>query len=178
MSKRARQYLGIVAAIVAYYIVHEGTHLIVALIEGVFKQIKFMGLGMQIDVYADRMTDVQMGVFCLAGAAATFLTGWILVLLCKRICASPSKVFKPVLWYVTLVMLLLDPLYLGVLCGFFGGGDMNGIQLLCPEVAARIMFAVICILHFFVAWKYLLPRYKEAFEAAHSVGPQINIKNN
>ncbi len=34
-------------------------------------------------------------------------------------------------------LLLLDPLYLSVLCGFFGGGDMNGIALLCPEWAAR-----------------------------------------
>ena len=34
-------------------------------------------------------------------------------------------------------LLLLDLLYLSVLCGFFGGGDMNGIALLCPEWAAR-----------------------------------------
>lgn len=34
-------------------------------------------------------------------------------------------------------LLQLDPLYLSVLCGFFGGGDMNGIALLCPEWAAR-----------------------------------------
>ena len=29
MSKRARQYIGILFAIIAYYIVHEGAHLIV-----------------------------------------------------------------------------------------------------------------------------------------------------
>ena len=31
MSKRARQYISILFAIIAYYIVHEGAHLIVAL---------------------------------------------------------------------------------------------------------------------------------------------------
>ena len=45
MSKRARQYIGILAAVIAYYLVHEGAHLLYALFTGVFRQIKFMGLG-------------------------------------------------------------------------------------------------------------------------------------
>ena len=69
MSKRTRQYIGILAALAAYYLVHEGTHLLYALLTGVFKQIRLI-----------------------------------------------------------------------VLCGFFGGGDMNGIALLCPEWAARSFF--------------------------------------
>ena len=43
MSKRTRQYIGILFAIVAYYIVHEGAHLIVALALHAFKKINFMG---------------------------------------------------------------------------------------------------------------------------------------
>ena len=54
MNKRARQYIGLIAAVVAYYIIHEGAHLIYALTIGVFKQINFMGLGMQIDVITQR----------------------------------------------------------------------------------------------------------------------------
>ena len=165
MSKRARQYIGILAAVVAYYIIHEGAHLLAALLQGVFKQINFMGLGIQIDVYADQMTDTQMGIFCLAGAIATFVCGWILVLLCSKICTLKSAVLKAIFWYVTIALLILDPLYLSVLCRFFGGGDMNGIRLLMPETAARIIFAVIGVLHIVVIWKYLLPRYKEAFNS-------------
>ena len=165
MSKRARQYIGIIAAIVVYYIIHEGAHLLAALLQGVFKQINFMGLGIQIDVYADQMTDTQMGIFCLAGAIATFVCGWILVLLCSKICTLKSAVLKAIFWYVTIALLILDPLYLSVLCRFFGGGDMNGIRLLMPETAARIIFAVIGVLHIVVIWKYLLPRYKEAFNS-------------
>lgn len=165
MSKRVRQYIGILAAVVAYYIIHEGAHLVVALMLGVFKEVKFMGLGMQIDVFAERMTDMQMGIFCLAGAVATFLTGWILVLLCRKICAMESKVLKAAFWYVTIALLVLDPLYLSVLCGFFGGGDMNGIRLLMPEVVARILFAIIGVIHVMVIWKYLLPKYKKSFNS-------------
>ena len=165
MSKRARQYIGILAAIVAYYIIHEGAHLLAAMLQGVFKQINFMGLGIQIDVFADQMSNTQMGIFCLAGAVATFICGWILVLLCGKICTLKSPVLKAIFWYVTIALLILDPLYLSVLCGFFGGGDMNGIRLLMPEAVTRIIYALIGILHIVVIWKYLLPRYKEAFNS-------------
>ena len=164
MTRRFRQYLGILAAVITYYIVHEGAHLITALCYGVFKGINFMGLGMQIDVYAERMTDTQLGIFCLAGAVSTLLFGWLLVLLCRRICAVKSKVFKAVMWYISLSILIIDPLYLSILLGFFGGGDMNGIKLLFPENAVRIVFAIIGIVHGIVIWKYLLPEYTKAFQ--------------
>lgn len=57
--------------LVTYFFVHEGAHLLYALLAGVYKQINFMGLGVQIDVYAERMTDTQLGVFCLMGVFAT-----------------------------------------------------------------------------------------------------------
>ena len=164
MSKRIRQYIGIFAAVIAYYIIHEGAHLVSALHYGTFKGINFMGLGMQIDAYTDRMTAYQLGIFCLVGALATVLFSWLLVLLCKRICTVESKVFKTIMWYVSLAILMIDPLYLSVLCGFFGGGDMNGIKLLFPEITVRIVFAIIGIIHGIVIWKYLLPEYTKAFQ--------------
>lgn len=163
MNKRARQYIGLIAAVVAYYIIHEGAHLIYALTIGVFKQINFMGLGMQIDVYNTEMTDTQMGIFCLLGAVATFIVGYALVLLCGQICKVQNKVFKAVMYYITIIMLLLDPLYLSVLCSFFGGGDMNGISLLAPELATRIIFGILLIINGFVFWKAVLPKYTMAF---------------
>ena len=164
MRKRIRQYIGILAAVVAYYIVHEGAHLITVLYYDVFRKINFMGLGMQIDVYADRMTDMQLGIFCLAGAVSTLIFGWLLIALARKICKAKSTVFKTVMWYVSLAILLIDPLYLSFLCGFFGGGDMNGIKLLFPELSVKIVFAVIGIIHGIVIWKYLLPEYTKAFQ--------------
>ena len=164
MSKHIRQYIGIFAAVVSYYIVHEGAHLVTALYYGVFKRINFMGLGIQIDVYAERLPDAQLGIFCLAGAVSTLIFGWLLIAHTKRICKVQSKIFKAVMWYVSLAILLIDPLYLSVLCGFFGGGDMNGIQLLFPEIAVRIVFLVIGVIHGIIIWKYLLPEYTKAFQ--------------
>lgn len=164
MSKRFRQYIGILAAVIAYYIIHEGAHLVTALYYDVFRQINIMGLGVQIDVYADRMTDTQLGIFCLAGAVSTLLFGWLLIVLAKKICRAKSRLFKAVMWYVTLAILLIDPVYLSILCGFFGGGDMNGIRLLLPETAVRIVFALIGIIHGITIRKYLLPEYTKAFQ--------------
>ena len=163
MSKRFRQYTGILASVIAYYMIHEGAHLVTALYYGVFRKINIMGLGMQIDVYAERMTNTQLGIFCLAGTVSTLFFGWLLIALAKKICRAKSKLFKAVMWYVTLAILLIDPVYLSILCGIFGGGDMNGIRLLMPEPAARIAFALIGMIHGITIRKYLLPEYTKAF---------------
>lgn len=39
MSKRTRQYIGILAALAAYYLVHEGAHLLYALLTGVLSKL-------------------------------------------------------------------------------------------------------------------------------------------
>ena len=163
MSKRARQYMGILAAVIAYYLVHEGAHLLYALLTGVFKQINLMGLGVQIDVYAERMTDAQLGVFCLVGALATFCAGCLLTALAGRICRARSKLLRAALYYITIALLLIDPLYLSVLCGLFGGGDMNGIALICPEWAARCLFGALLLINGLVFWKRVLPAYRQSF---------------
>ena len=163
MNKRTRQYVGLLSAVLAYYIIHEGAHLIYALITGTFKQINIMGLGMQIDIYAEKMTQTQLGVFCLLGSVTTLLTAYILIALIEKIKNISSKAVKACLYYITIAMLLIDPLYLSVLCGFFGGGDMNGIKLLVPEIAARIIYGLVLVVNVFVFVKIVLPKYKLAF---------------
>lgn len=163
MNKRIRQYVGLLSAVIAYYLLHEGAHLLYALSIGAFKQINLMGLGMQIDIYAERMTQTQLGVFCLLGSVTTLLTAYILIALIDIIKNISSKAVKACLYYITIAMLLIDPLYLSILCGFFGGGDMNGIKLLVPEAAARILYGLVLIVNVFVFVKIVLPKYKLAF---------------
>ena len=163
MNKRTRQYLGLLSAVLAYYIIHEGAHLIYALIIGAFKQINVMGMGVQIDIYAERITDIQLGIFCLVGSVATFVTAYTLVLFTNKIGKNSSKIFKACMYYITIAMLLIDPVYLSVLCGFFGGGDMNGISLLFPELAIRIVYGIILAINIAVFVKIILPKYQLAF---------------
>ena len=145
MTKRTRQYLGILAAIAAYYLVHEGAHFLCAILMGTFKSVHFMGVGMQVVVDSEQMSASQLGIFCLAGSASTLLVGYILSALTAKICTCSSKVVRAIFYYITIAFLVLDTLYLSILCGFFGGGDMNGIRLLCPEWIARIGFGAVLI---------------------------------
>ena len=163
VNKKIRQYIGLFFAIVVYYIVHEGAHLIYALVAGVFKQINFMGLGIQIDVYVDKMSEVQLGMFCLVGSIATMIVAYLLVLMIDSIVKSSSKVFKASMYYITVTLLLLDPIYLSIVYRFFGGGDMNGISLVIPEVIAQILYGSLFVINIFLFWKYILPKYKAAF---------------
>ena len=163
MSKRMRQYLGILAALVSYYAVHEGAHLAYACAIGVFEKIRFLGLGIQIVTDTQCMTNTQLGIFCALGAIATLIAAYGLTLATPAICKVESKVFKACMYYITMAMLLVDPLYLSVLCGFFGGGDMNGIALLVPEWAARAFFGVLLVLNGILFWKVVLPKYRSAF---------------
>ena len=66
-------------------------------------------------------------------------------------------------YYLTIVFLLIDPVYLSILSSFVGGGDMNGIVLIIPELAARLVFGVIVIMNSFVIIKYVAPLYRKAF---------------
>lgn len=162
--KRIRQYLGIVVALLCYYVVHEGAHWLYAMCHGVFKQVNVMALGVQIDIFRDQMTDSQLGWFCLVGPLATLAAAYLLVLLRKRICGAKSKIFRACAWYTSIVMLMLDPLYLSVMYHFVGGGDMNGIRLLMPEAVAASLFGALALVNGFVLLKVLLPIYTQSFK--------------
>lgn len=163
MSKRTRQYWGILFAIVAYYIVHEGAHLIMALYFHAFKKINYMWLGIQVDVYRDRLTDVQLGIFCIAGVIATLIVGYLLTGLKGRICRLESKLLKAVFYYITIIMLVLDPIYLCLLGRCFGGGDLNGILCLMPQMYVWIVFGAILIFNLWLLAKKVTPTYEKAF---------------
>ena len=164
MTKRTRQYFGLLSAVAAYYLIHEGAHLLYALCTDAFKEIHLMGLGIQIDIHRELLTDTQLGIFCLVGALATQLTAYGMVALKQRICRSPSKVFRACCYYITVALLLLDPVYLSFLCGFIGGGDMNGIAMLMPEAVARIGFGILLIINATVFGKAVLPCYTQSFQ--------------
>ena len=129
----------------------------------VFKKVNFIGLGLQIDVFAEKMTENQLGIFCIIGSVTTMITAYMLVAFADKIGKISSKIFKASMYYITIAMLLIDPLYLSILCSFFGGGDMNGISLIVPETVARILYGIILLINIAVFVKMVLPKYKQAF---------------
>ena len=165
MSKKVRQYIGILSAVIAYYIIHEGAHLLYALYLGVFKQINFIGLGIQVDIYASQLTDIEMAVFCILGSIATLISAYILIISIDKIRTVSSLVIKAAFYYITMMMLFADPMYLGILFGFVGGGDMNGITLVINESIARVIFIAVLVINVALFLKVVLPKYRSMFES-------------
>ena len=119
---------------------------------------------MQIDIFRENMSNAQLGIFCLLGSIATLMSAYVLILFIDKICKINSRVFKACMYYITIALLLIDPLYLSVLCGFFGGGDMNGIKLIIPEIFARVSYGILLVINGVVFLKIVLPKYKLAFK--------------
>lgn len=163
-SRRIRQYMGLFFALAAYYLIHEGAHMCYALFLGVFQELRFLGLGIQVDVYQEAMSSVQLGIFCLAGPAASLTAGFLLAFFSKSICRAKSRLFKTGMYYTTLTMLLLDPLYLSILHPLFGGGDMNGIRFLIPELPARLIAGCLFLVNGYLFWKKIIPQYQKALK--------------
>lgn len=163
-NKTIRQYAGILCAICTYYIVHEGAHLLYTVYLNVFKQIHFITLGIQIDVYAEKMSDVQLGIFCIIGSIATLFCAYFLVGCISKICKQNSPMFKAIMYYITIALLFIDPIYLSVLHFFVGGGDMNGISLLFPKIYACALYGIIFVINSIIFIKIILPAYTKAFQ--------------
>ena len=162
-KRNFRKWIALLTAIVCYFIIHEGAHLIYALCVGVFKKVNFLALGVQVEVFSDKMINIQLDWFCLVSAIATLTVGYILAALTKRIIKVNSAYFRAIMFYVTLCFLLIDPLYLSVLYSFVGGGDMNGIVFLIPELATRIIFGILASVNVILLFKVIIPQYKRAY---------------
>ncbi len=164
VSTNLRKWISLILAVLIYYVIHEGSHVLAALSCGVFEAVKFLGAGVQVVINDTLLSHLQLAVFCVVGSIASLAAGYILTALTGRIVRVGSKYFKAVGFYTTLVMLLLDPLYLSVLYRFFGGGDMNGIVLFgLPEVLIQAIYGAVGVLNLFLFIKVVLPKYKAAF---------------
>ena len=168
MTTKTRSYLrknfGLICSIFLYYIVHEGSHVLIALLFGALKGIKITGFGIQVIADIDNLTDFKLGIFCIVGSISTLIVGYTLVLLIKKIVIIKNKIIKSVCYYTTLVFLLLDPLYLTIIYKFVGGGDMNGIKLFgLKEIIIQFIYGFIIVINIYIIIKKVYPQYKENF---------------
>ena len=164
MQSNMRKWIGLIAAVFLYYLIHEGCHFAVAMGYGAFEKVRIMVQGVQVVVKKELLTDLQMAIFCAVGSAGTLFTAYMLVFFSVRITKSKNKVIKAVCYYTTLVLLLLDPLYLTIIYQFVGGGDMNGILLLnIPEKAVQLFFGMVTAANGFLIARKIYPLYQQSF---------------
>lgn len=169
IKRNARRWFALIIAVILYFTIHEGAHVIYALMIGEFKAIHFLGLGIQVDVYREAMTDFQLGMFCLVGNVATLVGGYIMCLVKNKIVKNKSLLFRAICYYLTLILLLMDSAYLMILYHFVGGGDMNGIMLLLPETGVQMISGLLLAFHTVIWFRYVLPCYSDAYQKIEGV---------
>ena len=79
----------------------------------------------------------------------------------EYVCIAVSSI----LYYITIIMLILDPVYLCLLSGCFGGGDLNGILYLMPQAYVWTIFGLLLIFNIWLLIKRVTPTYTKAFQS-------------
>jgi len=81
-----------------------------------------------------------------------------------KICEIKNKLVKAIFYYITVIMLVLDPIYLCLLSGVFGGGDVSGILYLMPQAWIWTIFAFILLFNIWILLKKVNPTYTASFK--------------
>lgn len=167
LEKSVKQWLGVFIAIVSYYIIHEGTHLLLALILGVFERIRFVGIwGIQIVTTEGSLNGINLALFSGLSSIVTILIGYILAFH-PSIYKIKNKNILIGIYYIVLCFLLLAPLYMSILSKFIGGGgDLNGIiaGLKTSDIPFRIIFGIILIINILLFKNKVCPKYNRIFK--------------
>lgn len=133
----------------------------VALLFGVYEGIKILPIGVEILIETPlTIGGYKLAVFSGLSSIVTITIGYGLLILTPRILKINSQPLKNYLYYVTLVFLLLDPIYLSLI-SFFVGGDINGITLglNIPYGLVRAVYFAIAVYNLYLVIKKLYPVY-------------------
>ncbi|MGI6492935.1 MAG: hypothetical protein GX949_00695 [Peptococcaceae bacterium] len=156
-----RKYLYIILAGITYLVVHEGVHIIQALLWGIYKGIKVLPLGIEVEIIQPlTIGGLRLAAFSGLSSVVTILIGYLLFLLTPKIIRLNKQYIKNYIYYVTFVFLLLDPVYISLL-SFFVGGDINGIALGLgvPYMVIRGIYFVFAVINGYLVYKKLYPAY-------------------
>jgi hypothetical protein len=166
MLKSVKQWSGILAALISYYIVHEGTHLLLALYYGVFERIRVVGIwGIQIVMKDGGLDGFPLALFSGLSSVVTICIGYLLAL-SPYIYKIKNRALLIAFYYITLCFMVLDPIYISFLSLFVGGGgDLNGIMtgLNISDLPFRILFGGIAMINIVIFVKKVSKQYKSIF---------------
>ncbi|MCM1311862.1 MAG: hypothetical protein NC206_00780 [Bacteroides sp.] len=167
MANTNQQNLGkwaaLIWALLLYFIMHEGIKMLYALCAGASVQVSFVSLKYEAAVDVFSMTHSQQCVFWLIGSVFTTVSGYIMLLFTDRILHYRKHWIHAFDYYLTIVLLVLDPVYLGIASLMMEGGDMSGIKTVMNEQVVRLMAELVAIANVFVIVKYFLPKHRNAW---------------
>lgn len=165
LRRNFKLWIGIIIAIIVYYVIHEGTHLIQAILTNNFDSIRLVGfVGIEIMI-KEVPTGLSLALFSGLSSIITVVCGYTLVIVMDKILVLNIKIVKVALYYITIILLSLDPVYMSILHRYVGGGDMNGIVqgLSISSLPVSIIFGLLAIINIYIIIKKVHPAYKNNF---------------
>ncbi|GIN97172.1 hypothetical protein J6TS1_30420 [Siminovitchia terrae] len=168
MKKKSvlNRYLYMAVGMLLYLIIHEGFHLLQAYYLGIFEGIRFIGiLGVEIQI-TEPLTigGLTLASFSGLSSLATMIIGYLLYLYMPKILGLENRTIKSMLYFVTFIFMLVDPVYISLLSLGFGG-DINGISqgLGISHMVIRIFYGVIFVINLVIIVKKVYPAYVNDF---------------
>ncbi|MGB7294983.1 MAG: hypothetical protein WBC70_05280 [Candidatus Aminicenantales bacterium] len=123
-----KKYLGWLAALCGFAVVHEGMHAIMASIYGEYQSFAVRPYGLEV-VYKTAVPErvgLKWGFISGASNVMTLALGYCLFLCRAKISVSPRRFLRNAAFWATVLFLLIDPFNLSV-GPFFYGGDIGGL---------------------------------------------------
>jgi len=165
LRKKIKQWIGFFISIIMYYIIHEGTHFIQAILTDNFDSIRLVGFaGIEVMI-KEVPKDLSLALFSGLSSIITIACGYILVIMMPKTFMLTNRMVKIALYYITIILLVLDPVYMSILHQYVGGGDMNGITkgLSISSLPISIIFGIIAVINIYIIIKKVSPSYKSNF---------------
>jgi hypothetical protein len=117
-------------AVLTFIALHEGAHALAAAIFGELKtiQLRLFGFEVIFRTPTDERTGIQWAFISGTSNVLTLLLGYSLMMFSQKCSRLQSSFLKASVFYLTLLLLLIDAFNLSI--GFFiFGGDVNGIAV-------------------------------------------------
>jgi len=162
MAKLMKRWLYFLFAAAIFAVLHEGMHALMASLFGEYESFHIRPFGLEVNFVTpvEDRHGVEWAFISGVSNLLTLLLGYLLLILAGRLSRLHSEFLVASFFYLTLLLLLLDPLNLSI-GPFIYGGDANGIAFglgVSRYLIQAFFFMVLLVNRELVAQK-LLPAY-------------------
>lgn len=158
-----KRVLAFLLALAIFAAVHEGMHAFIAMLYDEFEafHIRPFGLEVTFRTPVEERHGIQWVFISGIGNLVTIMLGYMLLSFGKWFARLRSLFLKSTLFYLTLVLLLADPLNLSI-GPFIYGGDANGIAigLGIHRYVIQMIFLVVFLVNRELVAQELFPMYE------------------
>ena len=159
--KRTSNYQYFVFAFLTYLFLHHAAHFVAATRLGVFHELIISPTCIKVVLTpGTSFAGWRLALYSGLGSTLTISLGYLLFSLRRKILLMRRRAMKHYLYFLTMIFLLVDPLYIAVLSFVFCGdicGIAAGLGITCAFV--RVLYGAVGSLNVYLVCSRLQPAY-------------------